>query len=60
MSIFDQPLYIIAEVANAAQGLVKDNYKIIKAVATTGASAIKFQFYKYENFYVEPYKQRFF
>jgi|TARA_B100001971_G_scaffold210634_1_gene236533 N,N'-diacetyllegionaminate synthase len=48
MSIFDQPLYFIAEVANAAQGLVDDSYKIIEAVATTGADAIKFQFYKYD------------
>ena len=45
--LFERPLYIIAEVANAAQGNVDDYYRIIDEVSRTGADGIKFQFYKF-------------
>lgn len=48
MKTFKEGLYIIAEVANAAQGVTEDNHRIIEAVSKTGADAIKFQFYKYD------------
>jgi len=46
--VLDKDLYIIAEVANAAQGMAEVNHQIINAVSKTGADAIKFQFYKYD------------
>ena len=40
--------YIIAEIANAAQGVYKDNLKLIKVAKEANANAVKFQFYKYD------------
>lgn len=57
MFLFDSPLYIIAEVANTAQGLVEENHRIINAVATTGANAIKFQLYKYDELATPSYEK---
>jgi len=55
MSLFSHRLYVIAEVANAAQGVVEDNHRIIDAVADTGADAIKFQLYKYDELATPSY-----
>lgn len=53
-----QGVYIIAEVANAAQGIVQDNHRIIDAAADAGADAIKFQFYKYDEL-ATPYYAKY-
>ena len=57
MSLLDQTLYIIAEVANAAQGATAANHQIIDSVAATGADAIKFQFYKYDELATPNYEK---
>ena len=41
-------MYIIAEIANAAQGVFEDNFKLVSKAQKTGANAVKFQFYKYD------------
>jgi N,N'-diacetyllegionaminate synthase len=45
---FEEPVYIIAELANAAQGEVKINLKLIEEANKAGANAIKLQLYKYD------------
>ena len=40
--------YVIAEIANAAQGVYEDNFKLIELAKKSGANAVKFQFYKYD------------
>jgi len=40
--------YIIAEIANAAQGIYEDNLKLIQVAREGDADAVKFQFYKYD------------
>jgi len=41
-------VYIIAEIANAAQGVFENNIKLINAASEAKADAVKFQFYKYD------------
>lgn len=57
MSLFDKNLYTIAEVANAAQGSVENSLQIIEAAVTTGANAIKFQLYKYDELATPLYEK---
>jgi len=40
--------YIIAEIANAAQGNYQANFELIQNAKDSGAPAVKFQFYKYD------------
>ena len=40
--------YIIAEIANAAQGNYQANFELIQHAKDSGAPAVKFQFYKYD------------
>ena len=40
--------YIIAEIANAAQGVFEKNIELINVASEAKADAIKFQFYKYD------------
>ena len=50
-SLFSPPegkAYIIAEIANAAQGVFENNIKLINAASDAKADAVKFQFYKYD------------
>ena len=39
--------YVVAEIANAAQGIYEENFKLIDLAKRAGANAIKLQFYKY-------------
>ena len=57
-NIFKQDLYIVAEVANAAQGSVENYHRIIDEVSKTGADGIKFQFYKYDEL-ATPYHRKY-
>ena len=41
-------MYVIGEIANAAQGVFDDNIKLISCVKNAGADAVKFQFYRYD------------
>ena len=50
-------IYIIAEIANAAQGIVEENYKLIDAATQAGANAVKFQFYKYDEIATPNYEK---
>jgi len=50
-SLFSPPegkAYIIAEIANAAQGVFEKNIELINVASEAKADAIKFQFYKYD------------
>ena len=47
--------YIIMEIANAAQGQIKDEYELIEAAKTAGADGVKFQFYKFDHLATELY-----
>lgn len=58
MSLLNRDLYIIAEVANAAQGNVDTYHRIIDEVSRTGADGIKFQFYKYDEL-ATPYHRKY-
>jgi N,N'-diacetyllegionaminate synthase len=49
--------YIIAEVANAADGSVEANYELIEAAKKAGADAVKLQFYKYDELAVPSYSK---
>ena len=40
--------YIIAEIANAAQGKYETNFELIQKAKESNADAVKFQFYKYD------------
>ena len=40
--------YVVAEIANAAQGVYEDNFRLIDLAKESGANAVKFQFYKYD------------
>jgi len=53
----NKSLYIIAEVANAAQGVVENNHLLIDAAANVGADGIKFQFYKYDEIATPSYEK---
>jgi len=57
MLFLKKTLYVVAEVANAAQGVVEDNYRIIDAVAGAGANAIKFQLYKFDELATPSYEK---
>ena len=47
--------YIIAEIANAAQGDYEKNFELIDAAVDAGVDAVKFQFYKYDSLCVPSY-----
>ena len=57
MPLFDRNLYIIAEIANAAQGIAEANHHLIESVATTGVDAVKLQFYKYDELATPRYEK---
>ena len=48
-------IYIIAEIANAAQGVAQTNFELILAARDSGANAVKFQLYKYDELCVPSY-----
>jgi len=50
-------VYIVAEIANAAQGVVEDNYKLIESAKTVGADAVKLQLYKYDELTTPSYSK---
>jgi len=56
---FSKPgnVYIIAEIANAAQGIVEDNYKLIESAKAVGADAAKLQLYKYDELTTPSYSK---
>ena len=47
-NIKQNEFYVVAEIANAAQGVYEDNFKLIDLAKESGANAVKFQFYKYD------------
>jgi len=49
--------YVIAEIANAAQGVYEDNFKLIELAKKSGANAVKFQFYKYDYLAAKSYSK---
>jgi len=49
--------YIIAEIANAAQGVFENNLKLIEAAEEAKADAVKFQFYKYDMLATPSYEK---
>ena len=53
----NEHVYIIAEIANAAQGDYKKNFEIIDAASETRVDAIKFQFYKYDSLCIPSYSK---
>lgn len=57
MTIEESNLYIIAEIANAAQGEVSKYYELIEAAAEAKADAVKFQFYKYDELSIPSYNK---
>jgi len=50
-------IYIIAEIANAADGNVEANFELIEAAQKAGADAVKLQFYKYDELTVPSYSK---
>ena len=60
MTTFEQEqtkCYIIAELANAAQGEVRSNFQLIDLAARAGADAVKFQFYRYDFLAAKSYSK---
>ena len=60
MTAFEQEqnkCYIIAELANAAQGEVESNFQLIDLAARAGADAVKFQFYRYDFLAAKSYSK---
>lgn len=55
--LLEKGVYIIAEVANAAQGKVELNFKLIEAAKKACANAIKFQLYKYDELATRTYSK---
>jgi len=53
----ERGVYIIAELANAAQGKVELNFKLIEAAKQSGADAVKFQLYKYDELSTPSYSK---
>ena len=49
--------YVIAEIANAAQGVYEDNFKLIDLAKRAGSNAIKLQFYKYDYLAAKSYSK---
>ena len=50
-------MYVIGEIANAAQGVFADNIKLIVQLKNAGADAVKFQFYKYDSLATPSYSK---
>lgn len=46
--LLEKPVYIIAEIANSAQGKVELNFRLIEEAKKAGADAVKLQLYKYD------------
>ncbi len=49
--------YVIAEIANAAQGVVEANFDLIDLAERAGADAVKFQFYRYDFLAAQSYSK---
>jgi len=49
--------YVVAEIANAAQGIYEENFKLIDLAKRAGANAIKLQFYKYDFLAAKSYSK---
>lgn len=50
-------VYIIAEIANAAQGKTETNIKLIEEASKAGADAVKLQLYKYDKLATPTYSK---